>query len=51
MQKGRCLPLSLEVFHDIQELVVDARLFGELRLDLIQEFQSVLQLALGMLKR
>lgn len=44
MSKGWLhLRLALEVLHDIQEPIVDVRLFNELNLDLVEITQSILQ--------
>ena len=40
--KGENSRLTLEVLHNVQEAVVDVRLFDELNLDLIQVTQRVL---------
>ena len=43
------MPLGLEVFHDVEELVVDLGLVAELNLDLIQIGESILDVQLAVL--
>lgn len=37
-------PLRLELFHDVQEIIVDLRLVAKLQLDLVQIGQSIFHL-------